>query len=76
MENIMKYKGIHRCGYTEGIMDSLDVIDEAYKKSRGVGDLGMFPDGTGSEDPSERAYHNGMLAAFNMVDKLLKDIDA
>ena len=76
MENTMTKIDTHRCDHSEGLQDAFYAINEAYIKSRNIEDLGMYRDGTGSEDPTERAYHNGLLAALNVVDKLLKDIDA
>ena len=42
-------------------------INEALKSSQAVSDRGMFPDGTGSEDASERAYHRGLRDACILV---------
>lgn len=42
-------------------------IEESLKASQGINDLGLFDDGTGSEDASERAYHRGLRDARALV---------
>jgi hypothetical protein len=42
-------------------------VEESLKASQGINDLGLFDDGTGSEDASERAYHRGLRDARALV---------
>ncbi len=46
-------------------------INDVVEKSMKVPDLGMYKDGTGSEDPYERGYHNGLLAAAKIIRDLV-----
>ena len=42
-------------------------IKKSLKVSQGINDRGLFDDGTGSEDASERAYHRGLRDARMLV---------
>ena len=46
-------------------------INDVVQKSMKIADLGMYSDGTGSEDPYERGYHNGLLAAAKIIRDLV-----
>ena len=48
-------------------------IQLALRKSQNVNDIGMYKDKTGSEDPTERAYHRGLQDSCLILEALQKE---
>ena len=46
---------------------SVSQIKDALNASLAIRDRGLFDDGTGSEDASERAYHRGLRDATALI---------
>jgi hypothetical protein len=64
------YDDAYELGRTAGIRESANAVLKVLQASQGVNDMGMFSDGTGSEDATERAYHRGLRHAINAIDLL------
>lgn len=65
------YDDAYELGRRAGVRQSANAVLKILLASQGVNDMGMFSDGTGREDATERAYHRGLRHAVNAVDALI-----